>query len=710
MNKSIIFAIFAVFVLIGSTIAVSALNVNLNSNQKATGTIQLRDGEEDDNPSLGDILEGSERDGLNSGSDDDLLSTRMGIRHYNELTAEQKEKLKSLTKTQLEALVKARLSKDALSNVSNSGEGRTKAIGHLRAHLLKELSEKQENLNKLSKLEEHRIKELNNFTRAEAKAIIENNSEAELEDFDFVKERIENEEFARAHLTKRIVKDADSISNLLENVEVKIDASTEAHAIARTAFNEQKLKWNECKESGETETTECMEHKNKFKERTIEWLTKAVDHLLNKLERLEAKVNESENLSEEEAKATIEQIDALTVTLTKAKADIALLTKDSTGEEIAAQAKIVSNAWIKVQLLDKRIVGELIGRHAGEIIVRAEQLEEKLNGLLERLDESGETIEGLDELIQEFSQNILNAKTHYKNAQGFWAQIDVILIGTSNTTIDVSDLVKKAHEELRLAHQNLKDAHNVLKEIYKLVKENKHDLKDSREPFFQPGKELGYFIWQDSSNNAWICWNSDGETHSVEGTITSSTDFCSVKPKLYEFSTDKYEMVDDKTISFSAHIKPSMDCLQIRTQGNSLHFDLKMDGETATQIFVTKDKTHQTTNPFDWSIIPATSCAVKETFEETCQVSPSTGAQLQICGADGKNYDSACEAHKAGTKVAFNHPCKSCNPDSGEICASNNHTYSSECALPSGITKISVGACAITKVTIETETETGATA
>ena len=127
-----------------------------------------------------------------------------------------------------------------------------------------------------------------------------------------------------------------------------------------------------------------------------------------------------------------------------------------------------------------------------------------------------------------------------------------------------------------------------------------------------------------------------------------------------------------------------------------------MDGVQTANVFLGKNKeplTIKTPGPFDWSITPARECIVKERFE--CEVDTTAGIQLQVCGADGNNYDSVCEAARAGVEIAFKRPCSSCNPESGEVCGSDNETYKSECLLPTGVTKKSDGACALTHVAIK---------
>ena len=488
MNKTMLIALLAITMLAFSAIAVSALNIDLMGNSK--NKIKL-----------------DERSGSNSGSDDDSMTDNSGegsgtlrlidistAMHFDDLTEEQKTRLRAIAQAQAEAIVKSNLSAQELSNVADLSQERLKIVAEIRAHILKAISERKDLLEKLSKLRHDQARELNHFTRAEAKKLLEEQEEDELDELDLVEKRKEKEHFAEVHLRKRTIANIDAIKRLAATAEAEIEVSAEAQAEAKGRFRIARLEWNACKEEGDANSTDCIEKRNKFKERTIEWLEKTVDNLLKKLERLKLKVDESERLSQEEATKTIQEIDALIVILTKAKADIGLLSADSSGEQIAAQAKIVSNAWIKVHLLDKRISGELIGRHAGEIIVRAEHLEDKLNDLLERFNESDQNIEGLDELVDEFSEHILSARTHYNTAKGYWEQIDGILGDTNNTdsNVTVPELVKKAHAELRLAHQELKEAHNVLKQIFKLLKDNRHELRENEEPFFRPGKELGY--------------------------------------------------------------------------------------------------------------------------------------------------------------------------------------------------------------------------
>ncbi|GMH43540.1 hypothetical protein BSKO_11462 [Bryopsis sp. KO-2023] len=73
----------------------------------------------------------------------------------------------------------------------------------------------------------------------------------------------------------------------------------------------------------------------------------------------------------------------------------------------------------------------------------------------------------------------------------------------------------------------------------------------------------------------------------------------------------------------------------------------------------------------------------------------------EVCGRDGKDYDSKCHAACAGTSIACkgscpcsDHPVCECEPSDKEVCGTDGATYDSEChATCNGVDKECDGAC-----------------
>ena len=94
-------------------------------------------------------------------------------------------------------------------------------------------------------------------------------------------------------------------------------------------------------------------------------------------------------------------------------------------------------------------------------------------------------------------------------------------------------------------------------------------------PHYQPGVDLGYFIWKQSGDLWQMRWSADGITRSFEATLTTDGQFKEVSSINFE-SNDELSW-DSQVISVQALSKSGQDGLQFKTTGTQVRFDLKMD-------------------------------------------------------------------------------------------------------------------------------------
>ena len=72
-------------------------------------------------------------------------------------------------------------------------------------------------------------------------------------------------------------------------------------------------------------------------------------------------------------------------------------------------------------------------------------------------------------------------------------------------------------------------------------------------------------------------------------------------------------------------------------------------------------------------------CLFVVVFFATVQESSRCGRNFtQVCGMDGKTYDTACQLYKAGQQLAYQGACRPlvCK---GEVCGVDKNTYPSAC-------------------------------
>ena len=83
----------------------------------------------------------------------------------------------------------------------------------------------------------------------------------------------------------------------------------------------------------------------------------------------------------------------------------------------AEASEIVKASWAKVQNKAKVNAGKLANDKVGEIVVRSEQLQVKLQRMVGQLEEKGYDVSGVEELVSEFETAVDNARQSHEQAR-----------------------------------------------------------------------------------------------------------------------------------------------------------------------------------------------------------------------------------------------------------------------------------------------------
>ncbi len=277
--------------------------------------------------------------------------------------------------------------------------------------------------------------------------------------------------------------------------------TVEQYKEAREKFKEsrEKIKDNreKLKECVGLKTDKCNNIRATVKANAKPFLTNSADAILKLLENLKNKV-EASNLEDAEKAELIAEIDASIAKINEAKVSADALTEGATNEEIKESAKEIKEAWKEARKDVKRIAGELVHFRVGEIIKKAEKLEDRLNRVLEKAKAAGKDTSALQSLIDQFHQKIADARQKYENAKAKYTE--------AKTAGDVDALVKEANALLKEAHKDLKEAHRILKDIVRELKEKNTE------------KEL-----EETKESAEATEGTNSETDSEEIAVTDAT-------------------------------------------------------------------------------------------------------------------------------------------------------------------------------------------
>ena len=290
-----------------------------------------------------------------------------------------------------------------------------------------------------------------------------------LEDVDECKERLEN------MVVKKV-----KVKNLLRVREIaanKIQAANQAFQKAKEQYNKakqfQEQAMNEflglraqlqlCQDSGE----DCLELEGELLEKAKDNLIGIADRLIQHLEKIKSKVESDENMDSDEAQEAIDKLNDLILELEDAKDDVEAATNK---EELDEAAQEIRDIWSQIQYTGFRYAERVIWGQVKGIFVRSEMLEKKLETVLDRLESKGVDTSELEDLLDQFSDYIEDARSKMGDADDKFGEAKELR--AQGDKDGAKQALEEAKSLTREAHQALKNAHRVLMQIVRSINQN----------------------------------------------------------------------------------------------------------------------------------------------------------------------------------------------------------------------------------------------
>jgi len=352
-------------------------------------------------------------------------------------------------------------------------------LGNIRAERIEILKDanrsslSEDDLEKLVQLDRARLKELAKLSDEKLKG--------ELKRLKLVKVKEEN-------LAKRRIIAEEKLKdwkNAFEKAKEKFKENNELYKEKKETFNEVKEKLKACKDQ---DTEECKKLNEEALSRGKEFLLKTADLAIEHLNKIKAKAESSDTLTEEEVKEISEKIDNAIKELEDAKAKVSGATSK---EELQDAAKAINNAWKRIKYNSMEYAVRIVNARVGEIIKRSENLERKMQCAVEQMGEQNASTDEVNSLIDEFSGKIGSARDKYDNAKELLKQArEIKANGDSSDEEDakVKDLVEKAKQQFSEAHNDLKEAHELLKKILAIMKESNVNVGECKSSGLNEGE------------------------------------------------------------------------------------------------------------------------------------------------------------------------------------------------------------------------------
>ena len=244
----------------------------------------------------------------------------------------------------------------------------------------------------------------------------------------------------------------------IKKTEEKYKQSKEKYDKSKAEYSKAKARFTQALKN--KNETEAIEHAKKF-------LMHASDMVIENLEKIKSKAEGNDDLTEEELKEIISDIDIKIQEMETAKTNIENAT---TKEEVKEEGRAIIKSWNNMKNKIRGHSGKVIESRVGEIIKRSESLARKLDRVLEKLESEGINVSSLDTMIDEFSLKIENSKTLFTDAKDLFKKAkDLMRDDTSNKDdrAMIKELTDKGHAKLKEAHNELKEAHKLIVKIAK---------------------------------------------------------------------------------------------------------------------------------------------------------------------------------------------------------------------------------------------------
>lgn len=192
-----------------------------------------------------------------------------------------------------------------------------------------------------------------------------------------------------------------------------------------------------------------------------EYIDHAGDLAEAEIDKLKAKLESSEDLTDEEETAINSRLETVTSELELAETKIEALSADSTRAEVKEAVEMFREAFGKTKHSIKGEVEGLVHARIGGIVVKSNHLRERLDDVMQRLAAKGVDTSNVESLVAEFDEHLNLAAERYEEAQTRFKEARESK--NEETRKIAIDLVQESKEHLKEAHEALKKIFRELK-------------------------------------------------------------------------------------------------------------------------------------------------------------------------------------------------------------------------------------------------------
>ena len=389
------------------------------------------------------------------------------VEKLKDLRQDRLEKIADLKQENIDKLVELR--QDRMDKISELKEEKIEKLTDLRRERLAKLTDlKQEKLDKLAELREDNLRRLTALTKDKLEQLSQDLTDEEMAKLSH---------FRQAEINELAKQKREDLKRRLESVKLvtkqKIDLfreraitaerlakAKEKYADAQEDFaNLQKAydkRRNDLVEQKQLRERYCRENPDSARcdEATTEvvntgknFLEDATLRAIKHFEKLQAKIESSDDISEERAQAMLTELDGIIMRLTDLLNDIRVA---ESRERLNELAKDLRELWNNVKYKGVVQANKVIQSKLSDLIKRADYTGERIDSAIAELENNGVDVSELNELLEKYYDFIAKARSFYDESNSLRDEANNKIKGvelTPELRQEISDLLNQAQQK-----------------------------------------------------------------------------------------------------------------------------------------------------------------------------------------------------------------------------------------------------------------------
>jgi len=241
----------------------------------------------------------------------------------------------------------------------------------------------------------------------------------------------------------------------------------EKYIQAKEKYNEKKKNFNDKKEELRkckgVDPTKCDDLEEEIRDEAKKFLINTADRILKHLDKVRAKVDSNEDLSEDEVTEILANIDEMATDVESAKSTIEA-SEDK--EEIQAAARTIKGVWTKIKHKLAIHTGKIVSSKIGYTIMKMKNVETSLERTLARMEENGIDTTEIQSSIDDINELVGQAKSDYSAALDKFKEA-----AEAEDAETAKALVQEGNELIKAVHNSLIEARKILSDVIKMIRE-----------------------------------------------------------------------------------------------------------------------------------------------------------------------------------------------------------------------------------------------